>query len=272
MDETILAIYCVCADFLQALGHVEAPQQKMSDAEVITTALVAMLFFRGNFEAARTLLRSPWYMPHMLSRSRLHRRLHRLMDLFMMLFDLLGYTWKQLNTASVYVIDSFPVVVCDHDRIPRAKLYQHREYRGCMASKKRYFYGLTGPLLVPKDGQPVECFLTPGSYSDGRMLKAFRFDVPEGSHIYADKASNDYAMEDVLLEASHIQLSPIRKKNSTRTLPPYLTYVQHYYRKRIETVGSLMERMLPKTIHAVTAEGFELKVFLCVLAYSINCL
>jgi hypothetical protein len=29
---------------------------------------------------------------------------------------------------------------------------------------------------------------------------------------------------------------------------------------------------LPKTIHAVTAAGFELKVFLCVLAYSINCL
>jgi hypothetical protein len=34
----------------------------------------------------------------------------------------------------------------------------------------------------------------------------------------------------------------------------------------------LLERMLPKTIHAVTAQGFELKVFLFVLAYSINCL
>ena len=182
MDEKILAIYCLCADFLQALGHVEAPQQKMSDAEVITTAFVAMLFFRGNFEAARILLRSPWYMPHMLSRSRLNRRLHRLTDLFMMLFDLLGCTWKQLNTESVYVIDSFPVVVCDNYRIQRAKLYQHEEYRGCIASKKRYFYGLKVHLLVTKDGQPVECFLTPGSYSDVRLLKAFRFDVPEGSH------------------------------------------------------------------------------------------
>jgi hypothetical protein len=34
----------------------------------------------------------------------------------------------------------------------------------------------------------------------------------------------------------------------------------------------LIERMLPKTIHAVTAAGFELKVFLFVLAYSFNCL
>jgi DDE family transposase len=201
MDEKILALYCVCADVLNAIGHTEDLQQQMSDAEVITTGLVAMLFFRGNFEAARALLSAPRYIPHMLSRSRLNRRLHRLTDLFLTLFDLLGYTWTQLNTESVHVIDSFPVGVCDNYRIPQAKLYQHEEYRGYIASKKRYFYGLKVYLLVTKDGQPVECFLTPGSYSDVRALKTFRFDVPEASHVYADKAYNDYAMEDVLLEA-----------------------------------------------------------------------
>jgi hypothetical protein len=127
-------------------------------------------------------------------------------------------------------------------------------------------------LMVTKEGQPVECFLTPGSSSDVRALQTFRFDVPEGSQVYADKAYNDYAMEDVVLEAAHIQLYPIRQKHSTRTLPPSIAYVQHDYRKRIETVGSLLERMLPTTIHAVTAAGFELNVFLCVLAYSMNCL
>jgi Transposase DDE domain len=167
---------------------------------------------------------------------------------------------------------SFPVVVGDNDRIPRATLYQHEEYRGCMASKTRDLYGRKGHLLVTKEGQPVECFLTPGSYSDVRMLKTFRFDVPEGSHVYVDKAYNDDVMEDVLLEASHMQLYPMRKQHSKRTLPPYSAYVQHDYRKRIETVGSLMESMLPKTIHAVTTQGFELKVFLFVLAYSLNCL
>src|SRR5919198_553931 len=40
----------------------------------------------------------------------------------------------------------------------------------------------------------------------------------------------------------------------------------------METVGSLMERMRPKTMHAVTAAGFEWNVFLFVLAYSLNCL
>ena len=272
MDDKILAVYGLSADILSAIGHVEDPQQQMSDAEVITTGLVAMLFFRGNFETARALLSMPRYMPHRLSRSRLNRRLHRLTELFVMLFDLLGYTWKQLNTEAIYVIESFPVAVCDNYRIPQAKLYQNKEYRGCMASKKRYVYRLKVHLLVTKDGQPVEYFLIPGLYSDVRMLKAFRFDVLEGSHVYADKAYHDYVMEDMLLEASHIQLYPIRKKYSKPPLPPYIAYVQHDYRKRIETVGSLIERMLPKTIHAVSAEGFELKVFLFVLAYSLNCL
>jgi hypothetical protein len=127
-------------------------------------------------------------------------------------------------------------------------------------------------LLVTNDGQPVECLLTPGSSSDGRRLKAFRCDVPEGSHVYADTAYHDYAREDVLREASHIQLYPIRKQHSTRPLPPSIASVQPYYRKRIETVGSVTERMLPNTMHAVTAAGFELKVFLFVLACSLNCL
>jgi hypothetical protein len=52
-----------------------------------------------------------------------------------------------------------------------------------MARKKRDVYGRNVHLLVTQDGPPVECFLTPGSSSDGRMLKAFRFDIPEGSHV-----------------------------------------------------------------------------------------
>ncbi|MBK8534425.1 MAG: hypothetical protein IPL59_04445 [Candidatus Competibacteraceae bacterium] len=41
-------------------------------------------------------------------------------------------------------------------------------------------------------------------------------------------------------------------------------------RKAVETTGSLIERLLPKHIHTVTAAGFELKVGLFVLACSLN--
>jgi hypothetical protein len=63
----------------------------------------------------------------------------------------------------------------------------------------------------------------------------------------------------------------MRKKHSKRTLPPYVSFVQHDYRQMIETAGSLLEQMFPKSIHAVTPQGFELKVVLFVVAYSLNC-
>jgi hypothetical protein len=49
-----------------------------------------------------------------------------------------------------------------------------------------------------------------------------------------------------------------------------MTYFQASIRKIIETTGSLIERLLPKSIHAVSARGFELKVALFVLACSIH--
>ena len=46
--------------------------------------------------------------------------------------------------------------------------------------------------------------------------------------------------------------------------------VQSYHRKRVETAGSLIAQLLPKSIHAVTSQGFELKVALFVIASSLN--
>jgi hypothetical protein len=75
----------------------------------------------------------------------------------------------------------------------------------------------------------------------------------------------------LLKEVDQIQLLPMRKKNSTRALSPSLSFIQSYHRKRVETAGSLIEPLLPKSIHAVTSQGFELKVALFVIASSLNC-
>jgi hypothetical protein len=271
MDETIIATYCLCDDLLKAIRHQEALQCRMNDAEVMTTALTAALFFHGNHESARAMLKQHGYIPHMLGKSRFSRRLHHLKDLFVLLFNLLGQTWKTLNTEAIYVIDSLPIAVCDNIRIRRAKIYTEEKFRGYTSSKKRYFYGLKMHLMVTQDGHPVECFLTHGGCGDVDALKYYTYALPDGSIIYADRAYNDYEIEDLLKDVEHIQLVPIRKKNSKRGLPAYVSFVQHYHRKRVETAGSLLEQMFPKSVHAVTSQGFELKVALFVIAYSLNC-
>jgi hypothetical protein len=74
----------------------------------------------------------------------------------------------------------------------------------------------------------------------------------------------------LLKAVEHIQLLPMRKKNSKRISSPSSSFVQSYDRKKVETAGSLIEQLLLKSIHAVISQGFELKVALFVIASSLN--
>lgn len=77
MDTQIIVVFCLCDDMLKSLHHYEDVQCQMSDAEVMTTAIVAILFFRSNFSLASRFLFEKGYIPRMLSASRFNRRLHR---------------------------------------------------------------------------------------------------------------------------------------------------------------------------------------------------
>jgi hypothetical protein len=75
----------------------------------------------------------------------------------------------------------------------------------------------------------------------------------------------------ILHKAPGFSHGDIRRKHSQRGVPAYVAYLQARGRKRVETAGSLLARLWPKSIHAVTPQGFELKVMLFILAYSVSC-
>ena len=189
--------------------------------------------------------------------------------MFEILFEYFAEAFKAENPNDIYSIDTYPVAVCDNIRISRSRLYHGETWRGRIASKRRYFYGLKVHLMVTERGHIVEVFFTPGRCHDVLGLRCYRFDLPQGSVVYADKAYSAYGIEDAL-QAAGITLKPLRKKNSKRQYPPWEVYLQHAYRKRVETSNSLIEQLLPKSIHAVTPTGFELKLFLFIIATSIK--
>jgi len=82
--------------------------------------------------------------------------------------------------------------------------------------------------------------------------------------------SNHYLIADCLAQDGQIDLSPYRKKNSKRPVPPWIRFLQQHYRKIVETSASLVERLLPKHIHATNTAGFELKVILFMVAFSFD--
>jgi hypothetical protein len=90
MDTQIVAIYCLCDDILKGLQHYEDKQRQMSDAEVMTTSIVSAVFFSGNMEKSRVFLQEHGYIPKMLEKSRFNRRVHKIAELFVVVFELLG--------------------------------------------------------------------------------------------------------------------------------------------------------------------------------------
>lgn len=270
MQDQIIMLYCVCDDFLKAYGWHDDRQTDMTTAEVMTTALVGSACFHGCYESSRQFLKSHGYIPKMLSKSRFNRRLNRIpVGVWQSLFWVLSQIHQHANTEQTYAVDSFPVAVCDNFRIRRCRLYRQPSFRGYIASKRRYFYGLRVHLLVTATGQPVEVVFAPGADADITVFKRFELDLPTHATIYADKAYTDYRWEDLLAENADLSLVALRKANAKRPMPGWVRYLCQLTRQRIETTFSQITERLARSIHAVTPCGFELKVFLAILTFSI---
>lgn len=76
----IIAIYCLCDDFLRAWGHADAPQAKITATQVMTVALVASVLFCGNQDRSRCFLQQHGYTPRMPGRGDVNRRLHAILE------------------------------------------------------------------------------------------------------------------------------------------------------------------------------------------------
>jgi len=269
MQEQTIAIYCFIDDFFHITGRKEAVHCKLSDAELLTTALLAARYFYGNLHSACGYMQAH-HGVSMIDKSGFSRRLHGLQEQLLALFTALGQTLKQLNTSCRYLIDSFPVAVCHNVRIARCHLLQQEAYRGKNTSKRQYFYGFKVQVITTEAGLPVQFYIHAGSFADITAFKAMPVDLPENSHLYADSGYNCYEVEDLLAECEHIQFRVCRKANSKRKDEPYTAFLKNYYRKQIETTFSGITNFFPKKIHAVTAKGFILKIILFIFAYTLN--
>ena len=266
-EDKVIALYCIVDDMLKEMRHYEDSRVTVSDSEIIATAFVSVLYFGGHLDNGRHFMKLKGYVPRSLDKSQFCRRLHRLSDFLLALFYTLGKRLKDIAGATDYRLDSFPVAVCDNIRISRSKILQGEAFRGKHAAMRRYFYGVRVQVMTLQ-GIPVEFCLVPGSESDVKALTKLPLDVAPQSCIYMDAAYTDYGSEKDLLEAEGIYAKVQRRKNSKQKEEPYLRFLKEYMRKQIETDFSLIKAKMLRCIHAVTKQGFLLKVALFVIAFA----
>ena len=270
LKDKVIAIFCLVDDMLKSIKHKEYDSSKMSDSEVITTGIVAALYFGGHMDNARGFMKDTHLVTHMLEKSRFNRRLHRVDELIFHIFAQLGGYMKDIAGAANYIVDSFPVACCHNIRIGRSKLFKGEVYRGYKASMRQYFYGVKVQVLTTEKGIPLEFCFVPGSEHDVVALSKLPLSVAPESKIFGDSAYTDYQIEDDFFDAEGVSMMIQRKINSKRPDKPWISYLKSYMRKRIETAFSGIKGLFPKSIHAVTPKGFLLKVMLFIIAYTYN--
>jgi hypothetical protein len=269
-EDKIISIYCIVDDILKGVGHKEDVRRRISDSEIITTALISALYFGGHIDNGRNFMKMTRLVPGMLDKSRFNRRLHNLSEMLFSIFSQIGHCLKTAAGASEYIIDSFPVAVCDNIRISRCKLLKGKQWRGKQCSMRRYFYGVKVQVLINEQGIPVEFCFVPGCESDVQALKKLPLAVAAESSIYGDAAYTDYQIEDDMQEAELIKLMIQRKSNSKRKDEPWIRFIKEYMRKGIETTFSEMKALFLRKIHAVTFKGFLIKLVMFILGFTLN--
>ena len=268
--DKIIGIFCFIDDLLKNSHHYEDSRRRVSDSEIITTAVVSSLYFGGHQDNARQFMKITGLVPAMLDKSRFNRRLHALAELIFDLFMQVGYYLKHISCEMSYVLDSFPVPVCDNIRISSCKLLKGKQWRGKQSSMHRYFYGIKVQLLVTKGGIPVEFDFVPGRENDSVSLKKLPMELPAGSEVFADSAYTNYEIEDMLMETDQIALKVQRKSNLKRKDSPAAAFIKEYMRKTVETTISQIKGLFLRKIHAVTTKGWLLKIALFIFTFTLS--
>lgn len=265
----IETLYTIVDEFLKIIGNKSSNNSKLNNSEIITIYIKSFESYGGNYSKTIDNMYQGGNISYKISRSRFSRRINKLKNVIVQIFELLSLFAK--NTNNTYQIDSYPVKVCHNVRISRCKLLKGEENRGWNQSKKEYVYGIKIHAITSENGYIVEFCYTPASFNDSKVFDILDFNLPEGSELIGDKAYNLYDMEEYLYETSKISLLPIRKVNSKKednTISG--NYYKQTKRKIIETFFSLIDRLLPKKIHATNLNGFLFKITGFILAFNFS--
>ena len=265
-DEWIVTAYVVIDEMLRALDHRSHRLAQISDAEVLTVAVVAAQYFANHHERALQVLHGMRYLTKPLSPSRFSRRLHALGGWLRLILETLGELFAR---GEAFLLDSMPVPVCRRARARRCRKVRGKLFCGYCAAKREKFFGWRLHLVCTAAGVPVAFDLLPGGLHDLTPVHELTHSLPEDAAAYADKAYNSAPDEATILAERGVRLVPLRKANMRPNLwADKLALREH--RKRVETLYSQLEAMGLQRLHARTNTGLELKVHASLIAVAVT--
>lgn len=275
VEEFIIRTFCLIDDELKAVvggatlrGRGFAP--KLSDAEVLTIEVAGEILGNNSDAEIWAYFRRHWLslFPALGSRTTFTRQAANLWALKQMLHARL-LARLHLERFRLFLVDGFPIPVCAFCRAPQAKCFRGEARIGRCSSKKQWYYGFKGELVVSGSGVIVGWTAGPANADEREMI----WEVTEGIRglLLGDKGYIDRPLSQQLEAERGVRLEPVRlRSNMKETRPEPRLREMVAAREMVETViGQLTERFEIGRIRARDLWHLTSKLSRKILAHTI---
>ena len=217
--------------------------------------------------------------PSLPERSRFNRRRRNLSAASEVIRQTLT---RLLPESEVFIVDSFPIPVCDFKRAKASKsdfkwadgTGTYATYGHCATKSLGTFFGFRGTLITTASGVPVDFGITSADRDDRDVLPhlAERGEYPI---ILGDKGYISQHLQAELMATEATVLLPTLRRNQKRQYPERFRKLQVRMRRRIETtIGQLTDQFHISRVRALKHWGLltrmSNKLGSCVLGVFIN--
>ena len=255
------------AHFSNAEDHRPGRNPDCPDSDILTIAwLLEYIGADSEHSGYRRLkveLRT--LFPCLPERSRFNRRRRNLPTASEVLRQALtGYFPK----TDVFLVDSFPIPVCDFKRAKASKSDLKwadasgtlATYGHCATKSLGTFLGFRGHLITTATGVPVDFAIASADIDDREVLpllsQSRRYPI-----LLGDKGYISGSLQEVLLETENTCLLPTLRSNQKHQYPETFRKLQVRVRRRIETtIGQLTEQFHVSRVRARTHWGVETRM------------
>lgn len=174
-----------------------------------------------------------------------------------------------LPETQVFIVDSFPIPICDFKRAKSSKsdLKWETDASGTLATYGRCekkslgtFLGFRGHLITTGTGVPVDFAIAAADIDDREVLRLLseRRAYPI---LLGDKGYISQSLQDELLETENTCLLPTLRSNQKQQYPETFRKLQVRVRRRIETtIGQLTEQFGVSRVRARTQWGLQTRM------------
>ena len=248
--------------FPNAEARRPGPNPNCPDADILTVAYLLEYIGEDSENSGYQRLKAELktVFPSLPERSRFNRRRRNLSAASEVIRRALT---NYLPKTDVFIVDSFPIPVCDFKRAKTSKsdfkwadgTGTYATYGHCATKSLGTFFGFRGTLLTTARGVPVD-FAIASADIDDRDVLPHLLERCEYPIILGDKGYISQQLQAELMATEGTVLLPTLRRNQKQQYPERFRKLQVRMRRRIETtIGQLAQQFHISRVRALKHWG-----------------